>query len=573
MKKILSVLLTLSFILGAMFALAPAASANVYDGTCGAYGNEDTVTWSLNTSSGELYIQGNGSMKDFGSGLNPRDTEIAPWRKNSNAIKTVIIEGVTNIGTYAFYNCGNITEVTIGVTTERIGAYAFGNCQKAKVTIPEGVKTIGDNAFYNCYAMEVSIPDSVTQISTNSFAGCNVNQETENGVTYLGKWVIACDSTTKNIVLRDGTVGIANSLFKGSAIESITIPSSVKSIGESAFENCSLLTNVTGADGLISIGYLAFSGCVLLEELTIPASVPSIDSSVFTNCTLLIKEENGVSYVGNWAITCNEETTAPTLKEGTVGICSDAFFNRSNLTNITLCDGLKYIGKSAFYGCKALSEITLPESVVTIGSKAFYNCGITDIIIPNSVTELGDYTFYNCDITDMIIPNSVTKLGDYTFANCSKLLTITIPESVTSFGEYTFNNCLNMAKIEFLGTEDQWIALAKTGYKWDQNTMILSVLFPAVTAATTVATTPATSAAETTVAATTIVSEITTEITTAVPGTTVAEENTSKATAQTSQNIPTQSEKSGCGATITGSLGLICAIGATAFLLRKKKED
>ena len=232
-------------------------------------------------------------------------------------------------------------------------------------------------------------------------------------------------------------VGIDEYAFANSPISSITIPNSVTSIGNGAFNGCKSLTSITIPNSVTSIGWDAFSFCSSLTSITIPNSVTSI---------------------GDWAF----------------GGCS-------SLTSVTIPSSVTSIGRGAFAGCKRLTSITIPSCVISIGEEVFSYCysltsvvvesdnaiydsrencnaiietvtnkviaGCKKSIIPNSITSIGDWAFYGSSIASISIPNSVTSIGDLAFLECESLLSISIPNSVTSIGESAFADCLSLVSV------------------------------------------------------------------------------------------------------------------------------
>ena len=160
-KRILSVVLVLSMMVSFMPIIASAATS----GTCG-----DNLTWTLDN--GTLTISGTGKMKDY----DREDYRPASWYSNRKSIKNIVIEkGVTNISTYAFDGCSNLTNITISNSVTSIGGFAFGGCSSlTSITIPNSVTSIGSFAFSDCRSLtSITIPKSVISIGIDAFKNCS----------------------------------------------------------------------------------------------------------------------------------------------------------------------------------------------------------------------------------------------------------------------------------------------------------------------------------------------------------------------------------------------------------------
>ena len=240
--------------------------------------------------------------------------------------------------------------------------------------------------------------------------------------------------TSERVVISEKYEGmpvskIADSAFEGKSITSVYIPSSITSIGKSAFESCSSLTSVTFGEKsrLESIGIRAFFGCGRLANIDVPNSVTSISG--------------------------------------------EAFFWCSSLANVTFAENsqLTYIGYWAFSGCGRLTSITIPESVTVIGNDAFRDCyNLVEKVDGVSYVDDSVVDFDNT-VASVTLREGTRKIYNSAFYEGSKLRNIAIPSSVTSIGEYAFEYCNSLTSINFGGTKAQWNAISK-GSNWNYET-------------------------------------------------------------------------------------------------------
>ena len=170
----------------------------------------------------------------------------------------------------------------------------IGTCTDTKIYIPEriegySVTCIGQQAFADNTSLTfVSIPDSVTSIYSTAFKGCTALLETENGISYVDKWVVKGDHSITTASLRENTVGIAEGSFAFCVgLKDVILPDSIKYIDAMAFYSCHSLTNVVLPQHIECITDTSFSKCKNLQSIQFSAAVISIEGYAFEYCSAL----------------------------------------------------------------------------------------------------------------------------------------------------------------------------------------------------------------------------------------------------------------------------------------------
>ncbi len=232
-----------------------------------------------------------------------------------SGLKSIAIpNSVTSIGVSAFYYCSGLTSIDIPGSVISIGIRAFEGCSGLKsLTIPDSVISIGEYAFFKCSGLNsVTIGSGVTSIGYRAFYNCS---GLEHFVVAKGNKVYRCEqeclieTETKTLIF-----GCKNS----------KIPTSVTSIGDSAFEDCSGLASITIPNNVASIAAEAFESCSDLTSVTIGSGVTSIEYRAFYLCRRLkdiqfkgtIKEWQAIQKGNEWDRTTGEYTI--TCTDGTI---------------------------------------------------------------------------------------------------------------------------------------------------------------------------------------------------------------------------------------------------------------
>ena len=355
------------------------------------------------------------------------------------------------------------------------------------------------------------ISQSVTIPSRIDWDGASYN------VTVIGQNAFRDNTTITSINIPKGVLEIDNYAFYGTNLINLSIPASVASIGEGAFNGCKSLANVTIGNNdsaekrSTEIGNSAFSECTSLSSVTIGNNVTSIGAAAFSDCSSLT------------SVTIPNSVTS--IEYGTFSYCK-------NLTSVTIPNSVTSIGDEVFYRCSSLKNITIPDSVTSIGDHAFFECELVTLTMGNGVNYIDSCAFLNCEqlyevnyngtvaqwkainvdsnnsnltkaiikCTDGIlgngneviidnvvyniyndytaqinkypgnpeiltIPESVSyegyafkinSIGDYAFLECTNLKSLTMPSSVTKIGQYAFYCCTDLKDVYYLSTISDW---------------------------------------------------------------------------------------------------------------------
>lgn len=362
-----------------------------------------------------------------------------------------------------------------------------GRSDIVSVTLPETITDIDTYTFDGCTSLtSINIPDSVTHIGAFAFQGCENVIQKQDGIHYVGKWIVGCDEQldTYTPTLRGDTVGIADrGLWPHSICHSVKLPSALRYIGSEAIEfNWNADTAEPAPvlelpEGLVSIGW-SFIACSY-PAISVPASLTDIAPGAFHDCwsltELTIAEDNPAYTAENGVLYSKDKTVLIlcinrqslehiTVPDGVTRIEDMAFDRAEALKSVTLPEGLLSIGSNCFSDCRLLESIQLPSTLVTIPGYAFSNCAsLKSITIPAGVTELAGNTFSACTSMKEVTFAPGTQIGKIyasTFEGCTSLETFTIPASADVSGE-SLRGCTSLK--EYIVEEGNEVYFTRDG--------------------------------------------------------------------------------------------------------------
>ena len=371
-----------------------------------------------------------------------------------------------NIGYTLTINSGGTVKVGNGTGDNR-GVYIRA---KASIVLNGGtLEGTGEDKGGNIYlqqnakvtGMSGKIVDQGKELSENEEVTVGA-ENAEPSTTSLSQGTYTWDKSTSKFVKPDlnegytlsetgeltisSQTGMANWVKNGrpynySKVKSVTITGNVTGIVENAFSGCSNLTQVTiTANGITSIGMVAFQNTKSLTTIEIPASVTTIGNAAFAG--------SGIS-------------TFTVAKGGS------SFKTDTDSKGLLTSDGKTLV----LFAPKATGSYTIPDGVETIGPYSFESSALTSIEIGEAVETIGEGAFFSSALTSIVIPESVETIGKAAFSQSSVLTTVTFEGTTApTIGTGIFGNCPNLTGIlvpanatGYTGDDasDNWKAWAK----------------------------------------------------------------------------------------------------------------
>lgn len=413
-------------------------------------------SWRLDKENGILYINGDGVLKNslienengksystFSEITNLSDTDTVDivigegitgiyreFYKNNNAYKAIdtltLPDSCKSVGSFAFYS-RTVKKVIFGAGIETIEDYAFYRSNTTSLEFPDDCKltTIEDYAFKECRLTELTVPKTVTSFGSYSFQ----NNKIENlDLSGFGPNTTFGYYTFSNAVLKTINFGSISSLSSGmfrdsTGLKELTLPNTIKSIGDYAFAGCRNLKKVTLGEKVTFLSASCFRNCTALSEINLE-NVKGFGDSCFAGCTSITN------------VNLNSLT----------GVGSNGFKGCSRITGAYL-PKVTYIGEGAFQGCIGLVDVYMPM-VTSIEGYAFADCSNFAFDFDNeSIASIGDYAFMNNDTIESLTLHNRIKIGTGVFKNCKNLTTVNVDEDVTNLGTETFMGCTSLATV------------------------------------------------------------------------------------------------------------------------------
>ncbi len=360
------------------------------------------------------------------------------------------------------------------------------------------VVAIERGAFDRCdYLTDVTIPDSVTFIDSSAFFDCNsltaINVSGGNSVYSTRDGVLFDKSGTTLIKYPDAKMD--HLIFS-----EYTVPDGVTVIGAEAFQWCSFIS-ITIPDSVKSIEDLAFNSCYQLEEVIIGSGVTEINPSAFFGCRGLYNisvsnqneaysSEDGVLYNKDKTTLIKYPSGSPaqsyTLPESVAVIGYSAFSDvwglmiyysgtKAEFDAITIEDGNDDFlsANIVFTGYYTYTITNNQATIIAVDSSISEDITIPDTLGGCPVTEIGEFAFNYCtDLTGVTIPDGVTSIGPGAFLWCVNLKSVAIPASVIFISGDVFDGCVSLTYISVSDENEYFSSFDGILFDKDKNKLI-----------------------------------------------------------------------------------------------------
>ena len=476
-KSIVSVILSILLLLS-VFPVCVSAADLAASGTL----NGGAISWTFDKEGGILRLTGSGPIPNYNG-----STQKSPFCENREIKVLFIGEGITSVGSFAFFRCEYLTHVQLPSTVTDIGEDAFGHCYELRnIVLPGALKTIGAAAFELTALPILGIPDNVTTIGDGAFDSCKKLKKLVTGVANRN-FVADADG-----VLYKLTSGVKTKLVQYPAglseIDTYVVPDTVTEIAASAFSGNETIRNVMLQENVTKIGRAAFFRCSHLERVAFSKYLTSVGNLAFSETD--VKE---IYYTGNQTAWMNfkncmiESTLNDFLKNEPVvncyaeyGQCGDHmiyfYIDTANSLKIVGCGEMETYDFDMYpspFGYMDVKTVFIDEGVEKVSDFAFFDCGeLTDIQVDenNQAYTAEDGVLFTKDMKTLCvypagrpnasfeIPDGTETVGAGAFYGAGNLKQLTLPLSVRDVLENAFENCGALDTVYYGGTKEEWEA-------------------------------------------------------------------------------------------------------------------
>ena len=266
--------------------------------------------------------------------------------------------------------------------------------------------------------------------------------------------------TEGNITLPNTVTKINDDALKGNKkIVSVTIPGSVKDIGNNAFQGCPnleeiIFTNPDKASNTLIIRVSAFQDCPKLTKCEIPARAYQVVGNIFKGCTSLkevkVNDNNPYYFTKDGVLFGPALVNYKPQYDDAYALQSYPAGRQGAYTIPSSVNGkeIDQVWTSGFEGAASLTDITIPASIGRLGTAAFENTGLTHVTIPDTVQQVDPAVFQNCTkLVSVKLPAGLAEIDQYMFANCISLQHVDMPDTITKINIYAFHNCTSLTSL------------------------------------------------------------------------------------------------------------------------------
>lgn len=423
------------------------------------------------------------------------------WRAFYNCIdlnSVVFPEALKKIGVEAFYNCENLNGVKFPSELRFIGGSAFGNCIRIdeinlpsrldsigvrafygctginEFTFPIGIKFIGDYAFGLCSNLkEITFPDGMkleqkeraepfwgcSLINTINFPKTGVDeffQSLPRGFFRMMFYDSNIRTDLRNMVIPEGVTRIPKSLFEYNCnLETLTLPSTLTVIEDSAFMQCFRLKNIIGGENVEKLGSCSFA-MTKLGGYPFTGKVKKIPEGCFARNEEKGKEKPVDIILPEGLEEIEGSAFSATFGGGTYG---DLDFIDSIHVNIHLPNSIQKIGLDVFNEC-IIHNVSVPDRFkddVDFMSSLYMGTNMKHhfkYVFPEGTTEVPDYFSRpygkpdRTGVVEVVIPEGVVRIGKWAFEGCTELKTLKLPSTIREIDDGAFYGCTGLTTLE-----------------------------------------------------------------------------------------------------------------------------